>query len=204
MKRHSFNFFSRPGCWSTMGLLLAATVGVAPASTVTVLNFSEKGPADMAASGNTPATMFSVNGNSRSSGFTLSGNNAFSQEVDDISPLGSNVALESLNVFVAQSGGEAAVGRSDVVGGELENIGDNQVYVAELLDSNNTGFSPENFAGFPATGSEVATWFGHGFSSFAGGSLVNAPKSSVTPVPEPAALTLLVIGGLLLMRRRMA
>ncbi|NNM88285.1 MAG: PEP-CTERM sorting domain-containing protein [Phycisphaerae bacterium] len=206
MKPHILNIFSAAGCWSVAGLLLTTMVGKAQANTVTVLNFSENGPADMAASGNTPAKMFSVGGNGPPTGFTLSGNNAFSQEADGVSPLGSDVALESLDVFVAQSGGEGAVGRSDVVGGELENIGDNQVYVAELLDSNNAEYGPANLTGFSAASGAVATSFGHGFSSFAGASLVNGPavpKPPPTPVPEPATLALLAVGGgLLLMRRR--
>lgn len=205
MKRNMRNFLGARGRWIAAGFLVTAIVGSARASTVTVLNFSENGPADMATSGSTPAAMFSVGGNARPTGFTLTGNNAFSQEADGVSPLGSDVALESLNVFVAQSGGEGAVGRFDAVGGELENIGDNEVYVAELLDSNAGGFGPQNTVGFSATSSFVGASFGHGFSSFAGGSLVNGPpviKTPPTPVPEPTALALLALSGLLLLRRR--
>ncbi len=192
--------------WSVMAGLALSTGGITMANTVTVINVSQNGPSDLMNSGTTPGTLMRTH----TSGGTLAGNNAYSQFFNGVSRMDFNVEHESVSVFVGTNGGEGALGELDIQGGELKEVGGDQVYVAELISDGgddvgsvgNNDFTPE--AGFQAY------HVGSGFDSIAPGQSVPGSKLNPltnppsTSVPESSTLVLMAVLGMSLVgvRRR--
>ncbi len=182
--------------WSVMAGLALSTGAVTMANTVTVINVSQNGPANLMNSGTTPGTLLRTH---TSSG-TLAGNNAYSQFFNGVSRMDFNVEHESLSVFIGTNGGEGALGEEDIRGGELKQVGGDQVYVAELISDGgdnagavgNKDLTPE--AGFQAYR------VGSGFDRIAPGQSV--PGSKLKPLANfpstsvPESSTLVLMAGL--------
>ncbi len=187
--------------WSVMAGLALGTGAAAKGSTVTIVNVSQNGPADLMNSGTTLATLFRTH----ISGGTLAGNNAYSQFFDDVSRMDFNVAHESVSVFVGTNGGEGALGETDVQGGELKQVVGDQVYVAEVVsDGGDDAGTAGNNDFIPVAGFQPYQ-IGSGFDSIApgqsvpGSGLTTFTNPPITSVPESRTLALMAMLGISLL-----
>ncbi len=181
---------------------VAACGGLAYGSTITVVSFSSDGPTGLFNSGTTPLTYWQLaGGDTSSSRFSTPGNWTYSAATGgEISPAEVNVANQHLSVFVLD---QQMVSKTNVVGGELVQLGDNQQYIAAILDSGLTSgpaltsFAPSGNTSERSFIAGPPPYIQQGFSEKG-----NSPPTR--PVPEPATLEILAAGaaGLLLMTRR--
>ena len=187
--------------WSVMAGLALGTGAAANGNTVTVINVSQNGPADLMNSGTTPGTLFRAHANSA----TLAGSNAYSQFFDGVSRMDFNVQHESISVFVGTNGGEGALGEADVQGGELKEVSGNQVYVAELISDGGDDFGTVSNNDFTPEAGFQTFHIGSGFDSIAPGQSIPGPRLTtltnppITSVPESSTLGLMAVLGLSLL-----
>ncbi len=187
--------------WSVMAGLALGTGAVTMGSTVTVINVSQNGPADLMNSGTTPGTLFRTHAGSA----TLAGSNAYSQFFDGVSRLDFNVQHESVSVFVGTNGGEGALGEADVQGGEIKEVSGNQVYVAEVISDGGDDVGTAGNNDFTPVAGFQPYQIGSGFDSIAPGQSIPGTRLTmltnppITSVPESSTLGLMAVLGLSLL-----
>lgn len=186
----------------TMSLTLW-TGSAALGSTITVISYSGGGPTDMAESGATPGSMYTLGAGSET--FSAIGDNSSSNDLNsNVSAHDANVADEHLDVLQINDQGGGSVSGSPVDGGQMTQVSYNQQYVAEVLAQGTTpsyqssyDFSPQN--GYYSQGAPGTPYTGSGGSIQPGGG--NPPITT----PEPSTIVLLVaIGAAALLERKRA
>ncbi len=172
-------------------------------STITVISYSGGGPTDMAESGATPGSMYTLGAGSES--YSAIGDNSSSNDLNsNVSAHDDNVADEHLDVLQINDQGGGSVSGTPVDGGQMTQVSYNQQYIAEVLAQGGTptyqssydftpqtGYYPQGATGTPYTGS--------------GGSILPGGSNPPITTPEPSTILLLVaIGGAVLLERKRA
>lgn len=191
--------FSKTSCMRWCSIAVAgAWLGAAAvhASTTSVVTFSEGGPAALVNSGLTAKSFWSIGAGGGS--FSNSGNSAYSSQTGGaVTPEEANVLHEQLAMFVVDEGGNKSAVPTFVKSGELVQVDGNQEFVSELFGGAEQSGSPlfdypvpENEPYYVRSMNPVPT--------LPGGTLVlnGARRTVVTPVPEPAALSVMSLAGL--------
>lgn len=194
------------GFCSAAVLVACAGTSAIRASTISVITFSENGPAAFMNSGLTAKSFWSIGHNGGS--FSNSGNSAYSSQTGGaVAPEQANVLNEKLATFVVNEGGNKTAVPQFISGGQIVQVDSNQEFVSELFG----GAQQSGAAPFDYSVPQNAPYFVRSYSflpHFGFPASVNpSHQGSVTvtvPTPEPAALSLMLMAslGLLLLPKR--
>jgi len=194
------------GLCSAAVLAALAGTSVSHASTISVVTFSENGPAALIGSGLTAKSFWSIGAGDGS--FSNSGNSAYSSQTGGaVTPEEANVLNEKLATFVVNEGSNKTAVPNFITGGQLVQVDSNQEFVSELFGgARQSGARP-----FDYSVPENAPYYVRSYNPlphFGFPATVNPTQQgsvSVTvPTPEPAALSLMALAalGLLLLPKR--
>jgi hypothetical protein len=184
------------GLFSTAVLAALAGSSAIDASTISVVTFSEGGPAALMNSGLNPKSFWSIGAGSGD--FSNSGNSAYSSQTGGaVTPEEANVLNEKLATFVVNEGGNKSAVPEFISGGQLVQVDGNQEFVSELFG----GARQSGAAPFDYSVPENAPYYVQTFNPVPqlGFPAIVSPthQGSITvTVPEPAALSLMAAAAL--------